>query len=45
MREVSHTNPDDPRNVFGELFRRGPSTVADGVSPRRARTNGRAAKP
>ncbi|MFC7201534.1 hypothetical protein [Halospeciosus flavus] len=30
MREVSHTNPDDPRNVFGELFRRGPSTVADG---------------
>jgi hypothetical protein len=30
MKEVSHTNPQDPRNVFGELFRRGPSTIADG---------------
>ena len=33
MKDVSHTNPTDPRNVFGELFRRGPSTVADGGTP------------
>lgn len=33
MKDVNHTNPTDPRNVFGELFRRGPSTVADGGTP------------
>ena len=33
MKDVSHTNPTDPRNVFGELFRRGPSVVADGGTP------------
>jgi len=30
MNQVSHSHADDPRNVFGEMFRRGASTTADG---------------
>ncbi|MFB6069812.1 MAG: hypothetical protein ABEJ76_02205 [Halanaeroarchaeum sp.] len=30
MDEVSHAHREDPRNVFGEMFRRGPDATADG---------------
>ncbi|MFW5937366.1 MAG: hypothetical protein ACOCSN_00355 [Halanaeroarchaeum sp.] len=30
MGGVNHTNRDDPRNVFAEMFRRGASTTTDG---------------
>ncbi|WP_259517949.1 hypothetical protein [Halanaeroarchaeum sp. HSR-CO] len=30
MGEVNHSHRDDPRNVFGEMFRRGASTTTDG---------------
>ncbi|MFB6134693.1 MAG: hypothetical protein ABEJ55_06875 [Halanaeroarchaeum sp.] len=30
MRSVNHSHHADPRNVFGEMFRRGSSTAADG---------------
>ncbi|MFB6125547.1 MAG: hypothetical protein ABEJ59_06275 [Halanaeroarchaeum sp.] len=33
MGDISHSHRDDPRNVFGELFRRGPGTATDGGEP------------
>ena len=30
MRSVSQRNPADPENVFGRVFRRGPTVATDG---------------
>jgi len=30
MRDVSQRNPADPENVFGRVFRRGPTVATDG---------------
>ncbi|WP_232702735.1 hypothetical protein [Halobacterium wangiae] len=30
MRSVSQRNPSDPANVFGRVFRRGPTVATDG---------------